>query len=660
MSAGTSIVPIANPQKNGYVFSGWGAVPSVMPARDVDIYGTFTRDVSASHKGKDVMIKASNYDTYIMHKNGSGITDYKQNAAFTEDMIFTVVNGLSNSAGVSLRSANYPNAYLAVSGDGSLKLTDYSPAMAGSATFILSDAANGNAACVSFRLLSDPSRYIRHRSNTLFCEAVSGALGNADASFYIEVPSAPQKPVPYFGETVMIKASNYESYMMHKNGNGITESVQNAIFAEDMYFTLVTGLSNSAGVSIVSVNYPDSYLAVSGDGSIKLTKRSSGMEGSATFKLTDALNGNAACVSFQLFSDASRYVRHRAGILYCEAVSGALGNADASFVVTNNLLRPNVTKTMSNTIDRNRGLVADPFITYANGNYYYLLTQGLKISIRRSNTLAGLANGEEINVFWENPGGPVISDIWAPEMYKIGDRWYIYACGVTRPGDFGSIRMFCLESNTGNPFDGFYFKSFLAPEAHAIDQTVMVDETSGRLYTAYSQFTHIGQVIIFAEMDNPWTVGARRLQVSYPEYDWEKRGSPDRSPGPVNEGPIFLQRNGRIFLVYSASGCWSEYYCLGMVSIQAGTDYFNINNWQKSPNPLFSSANGICGVGHNAFFKSPDGTEDWIVFHAKDDPGGGEGNRYGYYQKINWDVNGYPVFGVPLGKDKIINVPSGE
>lgn len=41
---GEEIVPIENPLREGYIFSGWNNVPATMPAHDVEIHGSFTVD----------------------------------------------------------------------------------------------------------------------------------------------------------------------------------------------------------------------------------------------------------------------------------------------------------------------------------------------------------------------------------------------------------------------------------------------------------------------------------------------------------------------------------------------------------------------------------------------------------------------------------------
>ncbi|OAH09854.1 extracellular exo-alpha-(1-_5)-L-arabinofuranosidase precursor [Streptomyces jeddahensis] len=51
-----------------------------------------------------------------------------------------------------------------------------------------------------------------------------------------------------------------------------------------------------------------------------------------------------------------------------------------------------------------------------------------------------------------------------------------------------------------------------------------------------------------------------------------------------------------------------------------GSDPLNPAAWTKKPSPVFrrDDAAGVYGPGHNGFFTSPDGTENWIVYHAND------------------------------------------
>jgi hypothetical protein len=130
----------------------------------------------------------------------------------------------------------------------------------------------------------------------------------------------------------------------------------------------------------------------------------------------------------------------------------------------------------------------------------------------------------------------------------------------------------------------------------------------------------------------------------------------------VNEGPVPLYHNDQTFVIYSASACWTPDYKLGML-IYNGGDPLSTASWIKYPEPVFqrSDGNGVFAPGHNGFFKSPDGTEDWIVYHANDSVNGAcDGGRTTRVQKFAWNDDGMPNFGVPVSESEEITAPSGD
>ena len=314
----------------------------------------------------------------------------------------------------------------------------------------------------------------------------------------------------------------------------------------------------------------------------------------------------------------------------------------------------------------------DPFVTYHNGYYYGLATEAFSVKLYRGKSLSTLFKAGESKELIKTgddigTGQPLGANIWAPEMHYIPkyNKWYVYACASKTGSEFNDIRMFCLESKGEDPFGDYTFKGFTLDKL-CIDQTIFYDEEGGRLYTAYSEFTgEYGQVITLAEMSDPWTIGRQKVMVSYPKFAWEKKGiDPSHSSANVNEGPIFLKSGDRLFLIYSASGCWSEYYCLGMLEY-VGADYaknnfLNADNWKKSDKPVFKEANEVYGVGHCSFFNSPDGTETWIAYHGMATPDAGEGGRYAYVQKIDFAEDGTPILGEPLPRSERPDAPSSK
>jgi GH43 family beta-xylosidase len=172
------------------------------------------------------------------------------------------------------------------------------------------------------------------------------------------------------------------------------------------------------------------------------------------------------------------------------------------------------------------------------------------------------------------------------------------------------------------------------------------------------------QNIYIARMKNPWKIEGERVRISAPEYDWEKIGDLNRTEAPhvnVNEGPVILKNKKKIFLIYSASGCWTDFYCLGMLTFNDKGNPLDPAAWKKNPLPVFKAKpeSGVYAPGHNSFFKSPDGNENWILYHANSASGQGCGRfRSPRAQKFIWNKDGTPDFGEPVSTDLLLAIPS--
>ena len=63
--------------------------------------------------------------------------------------------------------------------------------------------------------------------------------------------------------------------------------------------------------------------------------------------------------------------------------------------------------------------------------------------------------------------------------------------------------------------------------------------------------------------------------------------------------------------------------------------------------------------GHNGFFMSPNGKQDWIIYHANPEAGqGGGGMRSPRIQKFTWGKDGVPDFGKPVGLGEVLQKPA--
>lgn len=314
------------------------------------------------------------------------------------------------------------------------------------------------------------------------------------------------------------------------------------------------------------------------------------------------------------------------------------------------------TRTFCNPIVAN---AADPWVfKHTDGYYYFMSTQRGRLELTQSASLTGLAAGRKKTIWSPEPGGPYSYNLWAPEIHRLNDKWYIYYTANDGGGD--ESRALCvLENENHDPLEGDWtWKGAMTTPVPGLDGTVMtVRNQHYFLYAGYGHFPEYGSAIYIARMVNPWTLTGEHNLLTAPTLSWEKQGGMA-----INEGPVTLHRNGRIFLVYSASTTWSEDYALGMLTMDENADPMDPSSWHKSMEPVFrkSIENGVYATGHNSFTKSPDDTEDWIVYHALPSPDSDTSIRSTRIQKFGWNDDGTPDFGIPWSDAHPLPVPSGE
>lgn len=340
--------------------------------------------------------------------------------------------------------------------------------------------------------------------------------------------------------------------------------------------------------------------------------------------------------------------------------------------------------------------------------YYLCKSSGRAVNIGKSNSLISPGSTKPI---WRCPsdGAEKVwnnDNLWAPELHRIDGVWYIYyAAG--RPtsetnGSYVTQRTGVLRCRDNDPTTGTWedmgmiftgdetdFSAYkrtrkATPDntIYAIDMTVF--KMGKQLYAIWSgnaSKTDNAQRLYIATMDNPWTINCARVELSCAELGWEKVNNS------INEGPsiLFNPDGTRLFCVYSANGSWTKEYRLGWLELDLSgskSDPMLPSNWKKSSNYVFwrsdnvaKSSNptsedaknkenmhigGVHGVGHNSFTKSPDGSEDWIIYHTKRYKDSGWDNRDCFIQKFSWNTNGTPNFGKPVGWQEAIEIPSGE
>ena len=298
---------------------------------------------------------------------------------------------------------------------------------------------------------------------------------------------------------------------------------------------------------------------------------------------------------------------------------------------------------------------ADPWVIRERGRYYFTASHPAydRIIVREATHLADLQGAEEFVVWRKHDEGPMSRYIWAPELHRIGDIWYIYFAAAQTSfveGEMPGHRMYVLECLDDDPCRGRWIErgQILTPlDTFSLDATTA--EIDGVLYLIWAQ--HDPAIsghsnIYIAQMENPWTLASEPTMLTHPEYDWECVDFE------VNEAPAVLQRDDDIYLTYSASGTGVP-YAVGMLRAKRGANLLDAASWVKSPRPVFATCaeNGQYGPGHNSFTVSEDGEHDLIIYHARNytdivgdplfDP-----NRHARVGEVEWSENG-PRFGVP-------------
>ncbi|RSN45694.1 alpha-arabinofuranosidase [Amycolatopsis sp. WAC 04197] len=298
---------------------------------------------------------------------------------------------------------------------------------------------------------------------------------------------------------------------------------------------------------------------------------------------------------------------------------------------------------------------ADPFITRPVNGMYYLtgsVPEYDRIVVRGAATLDGLATARETTIWRRPSSGKMGGHIWAPELHRIDGRWYVYfAAGDS--DDVFRIRTYVLESTSDDPRAGTWVlrgQMVTKWDTFTLDSTTF--EHRGKRYFAWAQSEPgiaTNSNLYLAEMASPLALKGDPVRLAVPTLPWEIQGFK------VNEGPAVLIRNGRVFMTYSASATDAR-YCMGLLTADERSDLLDPRSWTKSPQPVFTTneATRQYGPGHNSFTVAEDGS-DVLVYHARDyrditgdplyDP-----NRHTRVQRLYWNEDGTPSFGVPVGK----------
>ncbi len=266
---------------------------------------------------------------------------------------------------------------------------------------------------------------------------------------------------------------------------------------------------------------------------------------------------------------------------------------------------------------------ADPYIyRHTDGKYYFTASvpEYDRVVLRAADTLAGLRDAPEKEIWHCHEAGPQSMHIWAPELHMVFGKWHLYYSAGDKAHPW-HIRPYVLECQGDDPMTGpwvekgkmkaakedkFSFRSF------SLDGTVF--QCNGEFYYVWAEKVGVGKGIsnlYIARMKDGHSLATVQVLLSTPDYDWERYGFW------VNEGPAVIKRNGKVYLTYSASDTGIN-YCMGMLTADEDADLLDPLSWKKERWPVLKSDwdRGVYGPGHNSFTKDGEGN-DILVFHAR-------------------------------------------
>lgn len=268
--------------------------------------------------------------------------------------------------------------------------------------------------------------------------------------------------------------------------------------------------------------------------------------------------------------------------------------------------------------------VRDPFI-YADTSTqtYYLYAQS-------GNRMKNPQPGEGVDVYrskdlelWSEPtlafqrpegfwGG---DEVWAPEVHRFGDKFYLFVSFNGREGGRGT-QIFRADAPQG-PFIPFSEDACTPPEQCCLDGTPWV-EADGTNWLVYChEWVQAGDGRMLAvRMSSDWNarIGEPVVLFTASQAPWITKFRHAERSGYVTDGPwLHRMKSGQLQMLWSSFGRGG--YSVGVAVSRSGRVE---GPWVHLPDPLFARDGGHCMM-----FKTLDGLQK-LVLHQ---PNGGAPER---------------------------------
>jgi beta-xylosidase len=263
------------------------------------------------------------------------------------------------------------------------------------------------------------------------------------------------------------------------------------------------------------------------------------------------------------------------------------------------------------------GDFADPFVLREKDTYYAFAT-----GTRTKHLQVAVAHGDDLSSWTLLPDAlPTLPAwavrsaelTWAPSLLRRGSAYVLY---YTAPDSVSGFQ--CISRAVSAKPEGPYVDESSAPFVcdqplcGSIDPSPFVDR-SGRAYLLWksdenSAKCHSASRIWSQPLtDDGLAVTGSPARLLGTDRAWER---------PLIEAPSMVQREGRFFLFYSASGYESADYAIGYATCSGP-----LGPCEKATldRPFVASSKGLLGPGGQEFFEDAQGAT-WMTYHAWSPP----------------------------------------
>jgi beta-xylosidase len=263
--------------------------------------------------------------------------------------------------------------------------------------------------------------------------------------------------------------------------------------------------------------------------------------------------------------------------------------------------------------------LADPHVLQDSDGTYYLYVTGNGYPCFSSKDLVNWQY--EKNVFTGTNRKWATNGFWAPEVIKIGSKYYLhYTAG--RDDKIKHIGVAVADKPTG-PFVDISDQPFIDHgEKGTIDSHVFIDD-DGRTYMYYSNAMSTNPIpelggkkrseIWVVEIEPDFSgLRSEPQMLIYPQQSWEFDPS---SNSYWNEGAVIIKHENTYYMLFSSNCYCAANYAVGYAYSSSPFGPFTKSTY----NPILSNSgvsHAVSGPGHNSVVKATADNEWYIIYHS--------------------------------------------